>query len=101
MKRRYRVIATLYDKRGRVLSKAENSYEKTHPKQARNAKRVGEPAKIYLHAELSAIIRCRGVPHKISIERYDNDGNPVLAKPCKICELAIKEAGIKRVEYTV
>jgi hypothetical protein len=28
-------------------------------------------------------------------------GRPKLAKPCVVCELAIKEAGIKFVEYTV
>jgi deoxycytidylate deaminase len=97
------MIATIYDKRGRILSSGENSFEKTHPKQARMAKRVGQPLRQYLHAELQAIIRLRGreVPYKIFIERYDCQGNPKMAKPCKICELAIIEAGIKRIEFTV
>ena len=42
-----------------------------------------------------------GEPYKILIERYNSEGEPVLAKPCEICQLAIKEAGIKRIEYTI
>ena len=100
-KQRQFLTATIFDKRGRVLSVGHNSYDKTHPRQAKYAARVGCSEKMYLHAEISALIKCREKPHKILIERKDRAGNFKLAKPCPICELAIKEAGIKFVEYSV
>jgi len=102
MKNRAEVQATVYDRKGNVLSVAKNSYVKTHPEQARYALKVNQPEKQYLHAEVHAIIRAlkRGKPYKIKIERYNKDGAPAMAKPCPICEFAIKEAGISFVEYT-
>lgn len=99
--KKHLIKATAFDKKGRVLSTAVNSYSKSHTLQAQYAFRVGVNYKIYLHAEILAIIRARGKEiNKIKIERYDSDGNPRLAKPCPICELAIQEAKIKFVEYT-
>jgi deoxycytidylate deaminase len=96
------LVATIYDKRGRVLSVGTNSYVKTHPTQGEYAKRAGEPNKEFLHAEISAIVRCRDLDKadSIYVERYGRDGSPRLAKPCEICRLAIREAGIHKVEYT-
>lgn len=98
---RHFITATIYDKKGRILSVGHNSYKKSHPEQAKYAARVGQPERLYLHAEISALVKCRGTPHKIRVERIDKKGEFKLAKPCPICELAIKEAGIKFVEYTV
>ena len=98
---RHSLTATVYDKRGRVLSVGVNSYVKTHPRMAAYSLQAGLPDKQYLHAEVAALIRCRGVPHKILIERFDSKGRPRLAKPCPVCELAILESGIKLVEYTI
>lgn len=96
------LTATVYDRKGRVLSKGINNYTKSHPLQARHAKMAGVPEKIMLHAEIAALVKIkRGTPYKISITRYNKSGKPVIAKPCAICELAIKEAGIILVEYTV
>ena len=95
--------ATIYDKRGRVLSVGENSYQKTHPRQAEYAKAAGREEAIYLHAEISAIIKLRdqqSKAHRIYVERYGKDGKPLLAKPCEICQIAIDMAGIEVVEYT-
>ena len=100
-KRRYVIKATTYDKRGRVLSTGVNDYDRTHPQQAKWAKLAGHPQKLFLHAEIAALVKCRAEPYKIKIERYDAEGNPKLAKPCPVCELAIRRAGIKFVEYTV
>jgi len=93
----------VYDNRNRILAVAQNSFIKTHPKQARFAKQANLPKACYLHAEVLAIIRAlkHGIPYKIKIERYFKNGMPALAKPCPICELAIKEAGIHYVEYTI
>lgn len=96
----HHITAIIYDKRDRILSIGQNSYIKTHPEMARLGKIAGEPMKIYLHAEIAALVKCRGNPHKIRIERFGKSGRPLLAKPCPICQLAIKEAGIKVVEYT-
>lgn len=96
------IKATIFDKRGRVLAIGYNSYEKTSPVQAQYSKRVNQPARIYLHAEIAALVKVKhGTPYKIKIERYDRFGEPKMAAPCPICSLAIKEAGIKFIEYTV
>lgn len=100
-KSKFELVATVFDRKGNILSKATNSYQKSHTIQARYAKRVGLEDKIFLHAEIAALIKCRGIPYKIKIERYSKKGEPLLAKPCPICELAIKEAGIHIVEYTI
>lgn len=100
---RHIVFATIYDKKGRVLSKATNDYTRSHPMQARFAREAGMPARIYLHAELSALIKLKrnDRPSRISIERYTKDGQPALAAPCPVCQAAIKFYGINRVEYTL
>ena len=95
------IKATVYDKRGRVLSVGVNSYVKTHPRQAELAAQLGTPQKQFLHAEVAALVRCRGTPYRISVERRDKKGKLMLAKPCPICERAIKEAGVKFIEYSV
>jgi tRNA(Arg) A34 adenosine deaminase TadA len=102
MKTRQELIATVYDRRGRILSVGHNHYTKTHPTQARYAALANMPHRMFLHAEISALVKCKSSDaYKIKIERYDAKGNPKLAKPCPVCELAIKEAGINFVEYTV
>lgn len=100
--KKYSLKATVYDKKGRILAIGENSYEKTHPKMARLAKKTNKPERVYLHAEIAALVKVRsGTPYKIFVERYDRHGNPKMAQPCPICMMAIKEAGIKRIEYTI
>lgn len=101
MKKHQNITATIYDKKGRILSIGTNSYTKTHPRQAEMAAKCGYHYKVYLHAEIAALVRCKSDGYKIKIERYNKSGDPLLAKPCEICELAIKEAGIKYIEYTV
>lgn len=94
--------ATIYDKRGRVLSRGENSYSKTHPFHHSVAMKVGREGAIYLHAETAALLRLKrsDKPYRIFIERYSKAGEPLPAKPCEICKRAIKDAGIKIVEHT-
>jgi tRNA(Arg) A34 adenosine deaminase TadA len=102
MNTKQQITAVIYDKRGRVLSIGQNSYVKSHPWQAEMAERVGEPFKIFLHAEIASITRCRDLKraHTIRIFRYNKEGKPVLARPCAICAEAIKVAGIKHIEHT-
>lgn len=98
----HQVTALIYDRKGRVLSVGQNSYIKTHPLQAKHARKTGMPEKMFLHAEIHAITRCRDLSraHKIFVTRYNKSGEPVLAKPCPVCISAIKASGIKYVEHT-
>lgn len=102
MAKQQHLTAIIYDRKGRVLSVGQNSYVKTHPLQAKHAKRVGLEDKQYLHAEVHAIVRCKDLSkaHKIFISRWNKDGEPMFAKPCPVCESAIKAAGIEIVEHT-
>lgn len=102
MSKRHDITAIIYDKRGNVLSIGKNSYIKTHTLQARYAREVGEDYKIYLHAEVHAITRCKKIDqaHRILITRYDSNGQPVSARPCMICQTAIANTGIKIIEHT-
>lgn len=101
-KARQNITAIIYDSKGRVLSIGQNSYIKTHPMQAKHAQKVGLPKSIFLHAEISAITKCKDISkaHKILITRYTKDGKPALSKPCKICESAIRSTPIKIIEHT-
>ena len=96
---KHKIIATITNKKGVVVAKSTNSYSKTHPTQSKYATKCGEPYKVFLHAEIAAIIKAKGQGYKIKVERFNKHGNPLPSKPCPICELAIKEAGIKIVEY--
>ena len=97
------ITAIIFDKKGKILSVGKNSYIKTHPMQAKHAHKVGLPEKIFLHAEMDAIIKCRNMSkaHKIVVTRVTRNGKYGNAKPCPVCKSAIKEAGIKNVEWTV
>ena len=94
------ITATIYDKRGRLVAKATNSYCKTHPLQAKYANQCGEPYKLWQHAEIAALVKSKGKGYKIVIERYNASGKPMLAAPCPICQRAIAASDIKLVEYT-
>lgn len=100
--KKHSITAIIYDKRGRVLSIGKNTYVKTHPLQKRLANKVGLPHKEFLHAEISAIVKCRDLSkaYKITVLRFNKDGSAALAKPCPICEQAIEAAGIKHVSHT-
>lgn len=99
---RYSLEATIYDKRGRVLSVGNNSYTKSHPLQVKFAEKVGKPDAIFLHAEMDALRRLKDWDraHRIVITRFDKNGEPAIAKPCKICKLALEHAGIEHIEHT-
>ena len=95
------LLAKTFDSKGRQISQSYNMREKSHPVQAYYAEKVGLPKKVFLHSEISAILRAKDKKiHKITVERYGRKGDMLLAKPCDICSLAIKEAGIIFVEYT-
>lgn len=89
-KKRYVVIAHAFDKRGRLLAVATNSYTKTHPIQAYYAEKVGHPHQPFAHAEILCMLRCKDKQiHKLMVFRYGSDSELLCAKPCKICQEAI------------
>jgi len=96
------ITAILKDKRGRILSIGKNSYTKTHPIQASHAKRVGLPEKIYLHAEVDALVRCKDLSKvdSITVMRVGKNSKYLNAKPCPVCMSALEAANIKNIFHT-
>ena len=99
---KFKLVAIITDKKGRVLSIGKNSFTKTSPRQAYYAEKCGNRHKIYLHAELDAIIKLKYTdnPYAIYIVRINKKNEPVLSKPCKICQQALKDIKIKKIYYT-
>jgi len=99
---KHNISAIIKDRKGRVLSIAKNSYTKTHPLQALHANAVKLPHKVFLHAEVHAIVKCNDLSkaHSITIIRLNHKGEPLLAKPCPICMSAIRATNIKVINWT-
>lgn len=97
-----RVGCALFDKRGVLCGHGFNE-PKTHPLQAKYALRVGRPGRIYLHAELAAILdNRRGVreaPHLACVVRLGKGGELRASFPCPVCLAALKHVGVKKVLY--
>jgi tRNA(Arg) A34 adenosine deaminase TadA len=105
MTSRQEITAIIYNKRGQIISIGKNSYKKTHPYQAFHAQKVGLPEKMFCHAEISAILKCKSLKkqhlaHTIKVSRFTKNGEEAMAKPCPICQSAIDEIGIKNIIYT-
>lgn len=96
---KYKIGAVITDKKGNIISYGFNQ-SKSHPKQAMYATMAGSPRKQCLHAEIHALIKCREEPHTIYVVRVSHDGKLRLAKPCEVCDLAIRVSTIKRVVYS-
>jgi deoxycytidylate deaminase len=96
---KYQVGCIICNKQGKIISAGVNQ-RKSHPYQAEMAKRHGDEKKIWLHAEIAAIIKCRQQPHTVYVARVGKKNITRLAKPCPICFAAIQEAGCKRIVYT-
>ena len=97
------ITAIIKDKHGHILARANNSYVKTHPLQAKLAKKVGREYKTCLHAEVLAILRCGehiDKAYSIEVFRFNNQGKARLAKPCPICMELIKTTPIKKIIWT-
>jgi tRNA(Arg) A34 adenosine deaminase TadA len=102
MTKRQHITAVVYDKHGRTLAVGQNSYIKTHTMMKRHGQKVGIFKKEVMHAECAAIVKVKDLSkaYRIGVFRFNASGEPLLAKPCPICESMIKEAGIKVVEWT-
>lgn len=100
MSKQHEITALAYDKRGKLLAVGRNSYVRTHPLQAHYGRKSGRPQAVFIHAELAALVKARAPVHKLVIMRFHRNGTPALAKPCRGCELAIKDFKVKIVEHT-
>lgn len=85
------------DRKGRVISAANNFLYKTHPKYAVNSLKT-------LHAEGAAILKTKHKDHLhgsiILTYRELQDGTMANARPCPDCMKLIKLYGIKKIYYT-
>ena len=102
MRKRYEIICTAFDRKARVICTATNEYNRSHPLQKYFSEKAGESQhKCWKHAEISAIIKAKQTKiDSLLVQRFDNRGNPAMAKPCKACQAAIKAFGIRLVRYT-
>lgn len=101
-RKRYEIIATAFDKKGRVLGTGVNDYNRSHPLMKHFAIQAGEPEqKDKIHAELSAILASgRKNIHSVFVQRFHNDGSMATAKPCMTCQAMLRGFGVKIVRYT-
>lgn len=102
MSKQHVLTAIIYDRKGRPISIGQNSYTKTHPLMAKISKTTGQPNRIFLHAEVAALVKLKDWrrAYKLVVSRYNSFGEPVMARPCTSCQHLIKLAGINYVEHT-
>lgn len=93
-------VGALLISKNKVVSTGTNLETKSHPIQAKFAERVGLKEKIFLHAEISALVKCREECDTIVVARVNPQNKLRMARPCPICQLALKEAGIAKIHYT-
>ncbi len=95
-----RKVGAVLLKKSKVVATAVNLEQKSHPLQARLAKKVGLCEKIYLHAEIAALIKAKEDADTIVVARVNSQNKLRNSCPCKICNLALEEAGIQNVYYS-
>ena len=106
-RKKYELLATCFDSRGRVICTRPNETSKTHPLQKMCSVMVGmSEQRSVLHAEVNALLASRnnrGVSkaHTVLVQRFDSLGNPALAKPCASCMLALKMFNVRILRYTM
>lgn len=103
MNKKQNYVAIIKDKRGRVLSVGKNSYTKTHPLMFSYSRKIeGQYTyKVFLHAEIDAIIRCTNLEKafKIEVYRINKRNEYSFSRPCKICLSAIQDTNIQVIGY--
>ena len=94
------MVGALLLNKNKVVASATNLETKSHPIQAKFAQKVGLCEKIFLHAEIAALVKCREECDTIVVARVNPQGKLRMARPCPICDLALREAGISKIHYT-
>jgi hypothetical protein len=99
--KKHTIFAMAFDRHGRMISTGVNSYNSSRSLQRYFASKVGMFDSVYTHAEIDCLVKAKGKQvHKLVVQRFNRLGEPVCAKPCKICQEAIKAFGVKIVEHT-
>lgn len=95
-------VGAVLMQRNKVVEWATNLDTKTHPLQKKFAELAGLEEKIYLHAEIAALVKAHMKCDTIVVCRMGGHNHDELrnAKPCPVCTLALKEAGISKVYYS-
>lgn len=92
---RSNIVCFILDKQGRVISTGYNSMLKTSTKQGQLAIKCGEPERKYRHAEVHAVSKAKWIKSKAHaifvVRKLRNSDSLALAKPCQICDMAIRE----------
>lgn len=101
-RKRYEIVATCFDRKGKVLGTGVNDYTRSHPLAKHFAVKAGESEqKDKLHAELAAVLASgRKNIYSILVQRFHNDGTMAVAAPCPTCQAMLKGFGVKLVRYT-
>lgn len=96
------LTAIIYNKKGKILSIGKNSYSKTHPLQALHASKQGMPERIFLHAEIAAIVKCPDLTkaYRMHVIRVNKEGRLMYAKPCAVCMSAINSINLKQIDWS-
>ena len=69
--------------------------------QKKYADKVGLHYKIYLHAEIAALVKAHKKVDTLIIARIrQSDNELAIAQPCPVCADAIRQAGVRRVYFT-
>lgn len=95
-------IGAVLLRKNKVIVTATNLEKKTHPIQAFLAEKVGLDEKIYLHAEVNALIKSKEKVDTIVVARIGGHGHDELriSKPCPICQMALEMNNVNRVIYS-
>lgn len=95
-------IGAILLRKNKVIVTATNLEKKTHPIQAFLAEKVGLDEKIYLHAEVNALIKSKEKADTIVVARIGGHGHDELrmSKPCPICQMALEMNNVNRVIYS-
>ena len=102
MKNRFEIVATAFDRKGRVIGSGVNCYRKTHPLAKYFSVKAGlSDQRVFIHAELAAVLSSgKKQIHSILVQRFNKNGDMALAKPCPGCMKMIEAFGVKTVFYT-
>jgi deoxycytidylate deaminase len=103
-----RKVGAILIRKKRVIAASCNYDKKSHPIQSWWANKTAEiygkhlSEKVYLHSEISALIRAREDADSIVICRVGGHSGRELrnARPCVICEGYIRYSGIDHIHYS-
>ncbi len=96
---KYRVGAVLVSASGIIVGVGNNK-RKTHPQQKRYAVKAGMPDRLFLHAEIAALIDREKYAPTIVVCRLTKKGRLAMARPCPVCMLALKLAAVREIYYS-